>query len=146
MFWMRNGRTTTPVMVSCMHASTHNCIPNAIHSESYLRRVIRPLECLMVGYKRIVVKDSAVNAVCYGAKLMIPGMLRYGTQPRSHKLPQLTYRSTFCRDTNRSSRGSSANDYQGRSYCARRCTNVHRGPSLVRPWNCRQSKALHYGA
>jgi H/ACA ribonucleoprotein complex subunit 4 len=30
-----------------------------------------------VGYKRIVVKDSAVNAVCYGAKLMIPGLLRY---------------------------------------------------------------------
>jgi len=28
-------------------------------------------------YKRIVVKDSAVNAVCYGAKLMIPGLLRY---------------------------------------------------------------------
>lgn len=46
-------------------------------TESYLRRVIRPLECLMVGYKRIVVKDSAVNAVCYGAKLMIPGLLRY---------------------------------------------------------------------
>jgi predicted ribosome-associated RNA-binding protein Tma20 len=34
----------------------------------------------MVGYKRIVVKDSAVNAVCYGAKLMIPGLLRYGEQ------------------------------------------------------------------
>ena len=46
-------------------------------SESYLRRVIRPLESLLVGYKRIVVKDSAVNAVCYGAKLMIPGLLRY---------------------------------------------------------------------
>lgn len=42
-----------------------------------MRRVIRPLECLLVGYKRIVVKDSAVNAVCYGAKLMIPGLLRY---------------------------------------------------------------------
>ncbi|KAF9015291.1 pseudouridine synthase [Cyathus striatus] len=45
--------------------------------ESYLRRVIKPLESLMVGYKRIVVKDSAVNAVCYGAKLMLPGLLRY---------------------------------------------------------------------
>jgi len=53
--------------------------------ESYLRRVIRPLECLMVGYKRIVVKDSAVNAVCYGAKLMIPGMLRYETQIEVHE-------------------------------------------------------------
>ncbi|KPV76037.1 uncharacterized protein RHOBADRAFT_31651 [Rhodotorula graminis WP1] len=45
--------------------------------ESYLRRVIRPLESLLTGYKRIVVKDSAVNAICYGAKLMIPGLLRY---------------------------------------------------------------------
>ncbi|CAI2166787.1 20386_t:CDS:10 [Funneliformis geosporum] len=45
--------------------------------ESYLRRVIRPLESLLITYKRIVVKDSAVNAICYGAKLMIPGLLRY---------------------------------------------------------------------
>ncbi|CAO3625736.1 unnamed protein product [Cunninghamella blakesleeana] len=45
--------------------------------ESYLRRVVRPLEALLTGYKRIVVKDSAVNAICYGAKLMIPGLLRY---------------------------------------------------------------------
>lgn len=45
--------------------------------ESYLRKIIMPLETLLVGYKRIVVKDSAVNAVCYGAKLMIPGLLRY---------------------------------------------------------------------
>lgn len=45
--------------------------------ESYLRHVIRPLESLLTTYKRVVVKDSAVNAVCYGAKLMIPGLLRY---------------------------------------------------------------------
>ncbi|KAJ9197059.1 hypothetical protein DTO166G4_6826 [Paecilomyces variotii] len=45
--------------------------------ESYLRKVIRPLETLLTTYKRIVVKDSAVNAVCYGAKLMIPGLLRF---------------------------------------------------------------------
>lgn len=30
--------------------------------ESYLRRVIRPLEGLLVGYKRIVMKDSAVSS------------------------------------------------------------------------------------
>lgn len=45
--------------------------------ESFLRTVISPLETLLTTYKRIVVKDSAVNAVCYGAKLMIPGLLRY---------------------------------------------------------------------
>lgn len=45
--------------------------------EAYLRRVVQPLEALLVGHKRLVVKDSAVNAVCYGAKLMIPGLLRF---------------------------------------------------------------------
>ncbi|OAQ64409.1 centromere/microtubule-binding protein cbf5 [Pochonia chlamydosporia 170] len=45
--------------------------------EAYLRRVIAPLETLLTGYKRLVVKDSAVNAVCYGAKLMLPGLLSY---------------------------------------------------------------------
>ncbi|TKX20107.1 centromere/microtubule-binding protein cbf5 [Elsinoe australis] len=45
--------------------------------ESYLRTVISPLETLLTSYKRVVVKDSAVNAVTYGAKLMIPGLLRY---------------------------------------------------------------------
>lgn len=67
--------------------------------ESYLRRVIRPLESLLVGYKRLVVKvsvpvsrsracqklkcraqDSAVNAITYGARLMLPGLLRYGNE------------------------------------------------------------------
>jgi len=38
-----------------------------------------------VGYKRIVVKDSAVNAVCYGAKLMIPGLLRYEADISVHE-------------------------------------------------------------
>ncbi|KAK7912032.1 hypothetical protein PG985_014513 [Apiospora marii] len=45
--------------------------------EKYLRHIIKPLETLLVGYKRIVVKDSTVNAICYGAKLMLPGLLRY---------------------------------------------------------------------
>lgn len=45
--------------------------------ESYLRRVLRPLEVLLTEYKRIVVKDTAVNSICYGARLMIPGLLRF---------------------------------------------------------------------
>lgn len=45
--------------------------------ESYLRRIVMPLETLLVNYKRVVVKDSAVNAICYGAKFMIPGLLRF---------------------------------------------------------------------
>ena len=45
--------------------------------ETYLRRIIMPLEVLLLKYKRIVVKDSAINAICYGAKFMIPGLLRF---------------------------------------------------------------------
>ncbi|XP_015275980.1 PREDICTED: H/ACA ribonucleoprotein complex subunit 4 [Gekko japonicus] len=45
--------------------------------ETYLRRVIFPLEKLLTSHKRLVMKDSAVNAICYGAKIMLPGLLRY---------------------------------------------------------------------
>ena len=36
-----------------------------------------PLEILLINYPRIVVKDTSVNAICYGAQLMLPGVLRY---------------------------------------------------------------------
>merc|ERR1711957_401842 len=45
--------------------------------ETYLRRVVMPLEKLLISLKKVIVKDSAVNAVCYGAKLMLPGVLRF---------------------------------------------------------------------
>ena len=33
--------------------------------ESYLRRVIKPLESILTGHKRIILKDSAVS-ICVG--------------------------------------------------------------------------------
>ena len=45
--------------------------------ETYLRKVVKPLEALLVGHKRIIMKDTAVNAICYGAKIMLPGLLKY---------------------------------------------------------------------
>lgn len=67
----------------------------------------------MVGYKRIVVKDSAVNAVCYGAKLMIPGLLRYEADIGLHEEVVLmttkgSYRDdlSYCGLMNSVSRGS----------------------------------------
>ncbi|ORM41705.1 H/ACA ribonucleoprotein complex subunit 4 [Babesia sp. Xinjiang] len=56
------------------------------NDESYLRRVISPLERLLTDYKRIVVKDSCVNAICYGAKLMIPGVLRFENNIELHEI------------------------------------------------------------
>lgn len=36
-----------------------------------------PLEKMLTGYPRVIVKDSTVNSICYGAKLMLPGVLKY---------------------------------------------------------------------
>jgi H/ACA ribonucleoprotein complex subunit 4 len=47
------------------------------NNETYLRRVIMPLEILLIQLPRIVVKDTSVNAICFGAQLMLPGVLRY---------------------------------------------------------------------
>lgn len=38
-----------------------------------------PLEFLLINEKKIIVKDSAVNAVCHGANLVIPGVVRYSS-------------------------------------------------------------------
>ena len=62
--------------------------------ESYLRKVIQPLETLLCTYKRLVVKDSAVNAVCYGAKLMLPGLLRYDPGIEAHE--EVSRKSRSC--------------------------------------------------
>jgi H/ACA ribonucleoprotein complex subunit 4 len=48
-----------------------------LRDEKYLRRVVKPLELILSNFPRIVVKDSAVNALTYGAQLMIPGVLRF---------------------------------------------------------------------
>jgi H/ACA ribonucleoprotein complex subunit 4 len=53
--------------------------------ESMLRTIIQPLESLLTSYKRIVVKDSTVNAITYGAKLMLPGVLRYEQGIEAHE-------------------------------------------------------------
>jgi len=45
--------------------------------ESYLRRVVMPMELLLLKYPKIIIKDSSVSAICYGARLMIPGVLRF---------------------------------------------------------------------
>lgn len=45
--------------------------------ERYLRKVIMPLETLLVNHKRIIVKDSAVAALCFGAQLSKTGVIYY---------------------------------------------------------------------
>jgi H/ACA ribonucleoprotein complex subunit 4 len=64
-------------MVTCHDVLDAQYLYDTTKDESYLRRVVQPLEVLLTRHKRLVVKDSAVNAICYGAKFMLPGLLRY---------------------------------------------------------------------
>jgi len=64
-------------LVTCHDILDAQYVYDTTKDESYLRRIIQPLEVLLTKHKRVVVKDSAVNAICYGAKFMIPGLLRY---------------------------------------------------------------------
>lgn len=41
------------------------------NDESYLRKVVMPMEFLLIKDKIIIVKDSAVAAICHGAQVLI---------------------------------------------------------------------------
>merc|ERR1719480_533730 len=71
-------RVRSGVLDENLYMSTmHDVLDAQYMYETYLRRVVMPLELILTNYKRLVVKDSAVNAICYGAQLMIPGVLRF---------------------------------------------------------------------
>jgi len=75
---VRSGNLTeADELVTCHDVLDAQYLFDTTKDESYLRRVIKPLEVLLTRHKRLVVKDSAVNAICFGAKFMIPGLLRF---------------------------------------------------------------------
>lgn len=75
---VRSGTMSEKTHLVTMHdVMDAQYVYETLKDESYLRRVIMPLEVLLTNYKRIVIKDSAVNAICYGAKTMVPCVLRY---------------------------------------------------------------------
>ena len=43
--------------------------------ESRIRSVVMPIESTIGGIKRVVIKDAAVDAICHGAMLAVPGIL-----------------------------------------------------------------------
>ncbi len=43
--------------------------------EDWIRRAVRPVEAYLKGVKKVVMRDSAVDAICHGARLAIPGIL-----------------------------------------------------------------------
>ena len=46
------------------------------HDDSKLLRIIRPVEEALSEIKSVIIRDSAVDALCHGAQLAIPGILQ----------------------------------------------------------------------
>ena len=43
--------------------------------ETRIRLLVRPIEQCIEGIKKVVIKDAAVDAVCHGAMLAVPGIV-----------------------------------------------------------------------
>jgi H/ACA ribonucleoprotein complex subunit 4 len=45
-------------------------------NEAPLRKILRPMEIALTALPHIVIRDSAVDAVCHGAELALPGIVK----------------------------------------------------------------------
>ncbi len=54
--------------------------------ESLLRKVIQPVEAAVKHLPKVVIRDSAVDAICHGADLAAPGVLRLETGIKKNSL------------------------------------------------------------
>ncbi len=51
----------------------------AMNEQEYLCKFIEPMETALMGMPKLVVRDSAVDAICHGANLTAPGVLQVDT-------------------------------------------------------------------
>jgi H/ACA ribonucleoprotein complex subunit 4 len=68
-----------PLMEEEGFVSLHN-LADAVYKlktgdESAIRKALRPVEDCLGSIKRLVIRDSAVDAICHGARLAVPGVL-----------------------------------------------------------------------
>lgn len=54
--------------------------------EIYLRNVLQPIENMLDHLPKIIVRDSAVNAVCHGANLAVPGVVEVDSDIKKDEL------------------------------------------------------------
>ncbi len=43
--------------------------------ETEIRKCVKPVEDVLTSFKRVIIRDSAVDAICHGARLAVPGIL-----------------------------------------------------------------------
>lgn len=55
-------------------------------NEAYLRRSVQPMEKAVEHLPKIIVRDSAVDALCHGAQLAAPGVLQVHTGIKQNSL------------------------------------------------------------
>ncbi len=48
--------------------------------EGYIKKVIRPVEEALIYTPKVVIRDSAVDAICHGADLAIPGIVKVDSE------------------------------------------------------------------
>ncbi len=74
---IRSGYLTENINLVTLHdVIDSNWFYQCKKNDFYIKRVIMPLELILTRHKRIVLKSSAINSICYGAKLMITGVIR----------------------------------------------------------------------
>lgn len=48
--------------------------------EEYIKKVVRPVEEALIYTPKVVIRDSAVDAICHGADLAIPGIVKVDSE------------------------------------------------------------------
>ncbi len=54
--------------------------------DSALRKIIRPMEVALTSLPKVVIRDSAVDSVCHGADLALPGLLQLDSAIERNRL------------------------------------------------------------
>jgi H/ACA ribonucleoprotein complex subunit 4 len=77
---MRELRRTASGCFSEADSITLHDLSNALYAwkeekdEGPIRKVIHPMSTMFAHLKKVVIKESAIDAVCHGAQVMIPGV------------------------------------------------------------------------
>jgi len=53
--------------------------------ETQLRNIIQPMETALETFPKIVIRDSAVDAICHGAELAVPGISKLDSKTTRNK-------------------------------------------------------------
>jgi H/ACA ribonucleoprotein complex subunit 4 len=56
------------------------------HNKEYLEKIIQPIENAMVHIPWVVIRDTAVDAICRGAALTAPGIVKVSSRISNGKL------------------------------------------------------------